>query len=323
MSVTVEEARAFDRQILERVRHGHLPDLRRAEPCDYFYNNSWRHPEYVGLDFGEIFELIRAAIRDHTPSGRDPGRVIEIGCGPGHFSLELSRAGFDVTGIDLSQACIDVARRVADKDPWRDRRGGLRYVCADILDPSVRLSAPFDAAVFVGALHHFPDQDGVLARVEALLAPGGLILVDEPTRDRVTPGNLAFVHLLRSVLSAAGGFHEHVELPVDVADIETAISRLRAELTCTDGNGNNTQSPHDNEAGHAEMLPALLRRFDQVDYRDRYAFFHELIGGLRFDEPTNVSLARSLRAFDAELCRLGVLQPTEFFFVGRRRRELP
>ncbi len=32
------EANAFDVQIEERIRNGHIPDLRRAPACDWFYN---------------------------------------------------------------------------------------------------------------------------------------------------------------------------------------------------------------------------------------------------------------------------------------------
>ena len=48
-----QEAEAFNSQIDERIANGHIPDLRLAEPCDYFYNNPWRRPAYVKLDFVE------------------------------------------------------------------------------------------------------------------------------------------------------------------------------------------------------------------------------------------------------------------------------
>jgi len=57
------EAKAFDCQIAEWMRHGHIPDLRLTKECTWFYNNSWRHPEYVKLDFGEQLELISQSLR--------------------------------------------------------------------------------------------------------------------------------------------------------------------------------------------------------------------------------------------------------------------
>jgi hypothetical protein len=78
---------------------------------------------------------------------------------------------------------------------------------------------------------------------------------------------------------------------------------------------------NDNEAGFQEMNDMLQKQFVQLQYQDRYAFFHELIGGLRFDQPINSQLARYLRDMDAELCRMGVLQPTEFFYVGTKKSD--
>ncbi|MGQ0599443.1 hypothetical protein [Aquabacterium sp.] len=77
------------------------------------------------------------------------------------------------------------------------------------------------------------------------------------------------------------------------------------------------QSVTDNEAGYAEMKPVLDELFEQQAFSWRYAFFHEFIGGLRFDDALNEKLAHYLREVDRELCRLGVLSATEFFYVGR------
>ncbi len=66
------------------------------------------------------------------------------------------------------------------------------------------------------------------------------------------------------------------------------------------------------------MRPALDSRFREVDFCWRYAFFHEFIGGLRFDDAINLQLATYLREVGRELCRLGVLSATEFIYVGRK-----
>lgn len=316
-----EEANAFDRQIDERIANGHIPDLRLCTPCDWFYNNPWRRPAYVQLDFCEQFEIIRDAIRKHAVNTVRSPVVLEVGCGPGYLSLELARAGFNVTGLDLSPHCIGVAQRFADSDPYNAERGPLRYLAGDFFCHPSLAEGSFDAVVFLGALHHFPDQGATLDRVRKLLRPGGLLLAHEPVRDRVTRGNAVFAHLLRVLLSSQVGFYKRYEIPKDALTREKEFDRMFYEMRYENEDGDNVQSVNDNEAGYAEMRPALDERFETVKFNWRYAFFHEFIGGLRFDEAHNEALARYLRDIDRELCRLGVLSATEFFYVGRNLSE--
>ncbi|GFE85596.1 class I SAM-dependent methyltransferase [Steroidobacter agaridevorans] len=313
------EAHAFDRQIEERVAHGHIPDLRTCRPCDWFYNNPWRRPAYVQLDFGEQFELINAAIHEHTHPADGPPKVLEVGCGPGYLSLELARAGSEVTGLDLSPKCVQIAERFAAEDPFASSRAPLHYVAGDFQQSPAMPEDWFDAVVFLGALHHFPDQSATLDRAARLLKHDGIIVAHEPVRDRVTRGNAVFVHLLRVLCSAKKGFYKDYPVPADAATREREFERLFAEMRYESDDGGNLQSVNDNEAGYAEMYPALTARFEQLSFDWRYAFFHELIGGLRFDEQLNESLAHYLREIDRELCRLEVLSATEFFFVGRHK----
>jgi SAM-dependent methyltransferase len=313
------EASAFDRQIDARIANGHIPDLRRATPCDWFYNNPWRRPAYVELDFGEQFQLIRDTVKTHTIQSGRPARVLEVGCGPGYLSLEMARAGFDVTGVDLSTRCVEIAQQFRDCDPFAEGRGSLSYLATDFLRSDQLAPGSFDAVFFLGALHHFAEQDAVARRVSELLVPNGLCIVHEPVRDRVTRGNALFVHLVRVLLSAGRGFYDPQPIPTSNAEAVKAVDRIFASLRYESDDGQNVQSVNDNEAGYAEMYPVLTRHFEQVDFRWRYAFFHELIGGLRFAEAENEALARYLRFIDGQLCAAGVLSPTEFFFVGRRR----
>jgi len=318
MSNIEGEAHAFDMQIEERIANGHIPDLRRAPVCEYFYNNPWRHPEYVKLDFGQIFERIDNALRQSGPQ-KGRARVMEIGCGPGFISLELARAGHDVLGLDVSSKAIAIAKNVASTDPWISERGPLEYRVADFLADDNLARGSFDAVVTVGALHHFPDQDGVAARVKELLRPGGIFIVQEPTRDRYTRGLAAVVHMIRLFLSAGGGFYENLSIPTEQVQLDAEIDKIFKSLRYESEGGEKLQSPNDNEAGYAEMHAMLSRSFDTVTMQDTSAFFHELIGGLRFDETTNAKLARYIRDMDTLLVHEKVLPATEFFFVGKNR----
>lgn len=313
------EAAAFDSQIDERVAHGMIPDLRRVVPCDWFRNNPWRRPAYVALDYGEIHARLVSALQAHG----DPGaRILEVGCGPGHISLEVARSGFPVVGIDLSSRCIAVAQRVADEDPWREDRAPLTYACADFLQ-GVIPGPPFDAIAFIGSLHHFSDQSRVASRIDELLVPGGMVVVHEPTRDRATRGLAAFVEMVRILLSTVGHFDQPAPIPQTLEELTQRIDARYAALRYENEAGQPVQSPHDNGAGFAEMIAMLDSHCDRLEFEDTSAFFHELIGGLRFDETTNEHLASFMRDIDRVLVRERVLVATEFFYVGRSRRGGP
>ena len=314
-----QEAEAFDSQIDERIANGHIPDLRLTVPCDYFYNNPWRRPAYVKLDFVEQFELIRDAIVSRL--GGSPGnlRVLEVGCGPGYLSLELARSGFNVVGLDISERCIEIASQFAKQDPWIEQRGSLDYLAGDFYSSPGLEDEAFDVVVFLGALHHFPDQVATIQRAKNLLKPNGLIIAHEPVRDRVTRGNAAFVHLLSSLLSINKNFYKHQDLSVDRDRLLAEIDKVYNSLRYESEEGEKVQSVNDNEAGYAEMYPQLSSIFKQERFEWRYAFFHEFIGGLRFDEDdTNAQVAKFLREMDRILVETGVLNATEFLFVGRK-----
>ena len=314
-----QEALAFDKQIEERIAAGYIPDLRQAKECAYFYNNPWRHPDYIALDFGEQLELIRTALRKYKHPSASAAKLLEVGCGPGHMSLELARQGYHVTGIDLSKKCIETAQETAEQDPWLSKRGPINYIVGDFLDTKYWQPKSFDAVVFIGALHHFPDQVAVAKQITNILIDDGIVLIHEPTRDRMTKGNAAFIHLVRLLLSQSNGFYQDITIPDNRTEYRNQVDKLFYEMRYEEPTGEKKQSVLDNEAGFMEMMNALQPYFRQIHFQERYAFFHELIGGLRFSEEKNKRLAWYFRHADAELCRLGVLQPTEFFYVGQKR----
>ncbi len=311
------EAQAFDNQIVERVQNGHIPDLRRTEKCEYFYNNVWRHPEYVKLSFVEQFERISDTIKKYVRKGEI--RVLEVGCGPGYLSLELARAGMNVVGLDISTKAIEVAVKLAESDPWKEERGQLEYLVGDFFTEDKLREKSFDAIVFLGALHHFKNQDEVMRRASELLNENGLMLAHEPTRDRVTPGNAAILHLIKLLLSSSQGFYAEQPIPNGMEEYSTQLESLYKTMKYEDDHGQKVQSINDNEAGYKEMYAALTGHYNELVLEDRSAFYTEIIGGLRFDEQKNIALAKFIKDADIKLRELGILQATEFFFAGRKK----
>ncbi|MGA4843585.1 class I SAM-dependent methyltransferase [Streptomyces sp. G45] len=100
-----------------------------------------------------------------------PGRVLELGCGPGRNALHLAARGFDVTAVDLSPKAIDWARERA-----REAGAEVRFLLGDAFALDVAaLGGPFDLVYDSGCFHHLPPHRRVSYRdlLGRALAPGG------------------------------------------------------------------------------------------------------------------------------------------------------
>ncbi len=98
-----------------------------------------------------------------------PGdRVLDAGCGTGRVAARLADLGFRVTGVDVDEAMVAVAREV---------RPDLRWVVADLGD--VDLGERVDAVVLAGNVVPFIEPPALPEVAEHLarhLVPGGLLV---------------------------------------------------------------------------------------------------------------------------------------------------
>jgi hypothetical protein len=97
------------------------------------------------------------------------GRVLDVGCGPGHITAYLASQGAQVTGLDLSPEMIAVARARVPYVP---------FVVGD-LSALPEPGGALGAVVAMYALVHIP-RGGLgppIAELARVLAPGGLLLV--------------------------------------------------------------------------------------------------------------------------------------------------
>jgi SAM-dependent methyltransferase len=100
-----------------------------------------------------------------------PGdRVLDAGCGPGRFTLELLRLGAHVTALDISPGQLELLRaRVPD----------IEAMVGDITDLSRFPDDAFDVAVcFGGPLSYVLDRaEHAVAELARVTRPGGHVLV--------------------------------------------------------------------------------------------------------------------------------------------------
>lgn len=94
-------------------------------------------------------------------------RILDLGCGTGHLTHQISQAGAEVVGIDSAPDMIDAARRAYPH---------LRFEVADAADYVA--DAPFDAVFSNAALHWMRPPSRIAAHIAAALKPGGRLVAE-------------------------------------------------------------------------------------------------------------------------------------------------
>ncbi|MGF1580106.1 MAG: class I SAM-dependent methyltransferase [Gemmataceae bacterium] len=121
----------------------------------------------VFREFGLVLELFQTYL-----SG---GSILDMGCGPGWTTLLLARAGYEMTGIDISERMIEIARE----------RTLLENVEADFhvadMEEFELEKRDFNGVLLFDCLHHCPQYEKVLQRAAQHLQPGGVLLMMETT----------------------------------------------------------------------------------------------------------------------------------------------
>lgn len=108
-----------------------------------------------------------------------PGeRVLDLGCGTGDLSWEISSRGAEVLGVDVSPEMIS---RAAGKYPR------LRFEIADACNLELDPLAPgsFDAVFSNAALHWIKEASRVVRAVHCVLCPGGRFVAELGGRGNV------------------------------------------------------------------------------------------------------------------------------------------
>src|SRR5687768_16399177 len=88
-----------------------VADLRALRRRPELAGSLWRSPDLVALTYGRLWSLVAEVVA--PVSALAPARVLDVGCGTGVLSLELARAGHDVTAIDADRTAIELAERGA------------------------------------------------------------------------------------------------------------------------------------------------------------------------------------------------------------------
>ncbi len=134
-----------------------------------------------------------------------PGfNVLEIGCGEGGVLKSFLEKGCRVTGVDLSEFRLSIAKKLfADEI----KSGKANFICDDIYNLGDKLKANFDLIILKDTIEHIFNQEKLMKFLKSILNKDGKIFLGFPPWQMPFGGHqqisrnkifnvLPFIHLL-------------------------------------------------------------------------------------------------------------------------------
>jgi SAM-dependent methyltransferase len=157
---------------------------------------------------------------DTALKGRQPGSILEIGCGDSYWLPYLGNrySATRVGGVDYSARGCELARD-------RLKAAGILGTIyeSDIFKLSPKLTGQFDLVFSLGVVEHFSDLKAVLKQIASFVAPDGILFTEVP--------NLWSVHGLMTWVWQPEVFHKH-EI-IRERDLKSAYSAMALTEVCS------------------------------------------------------------------------------------------
>ena len=138
-------------------------------------------------------------------------RVLDLASGEGFGAAILAESAEHVTGIDID-------RRTVDHSSLNYGDDGIEFEVGDATDLTRFADGSFGAVVAFEMIEHVHDQGRVLAEIERIFAPDGLLIISTPDRpaytDATGSSNPFHVHELdfEGFSTLMGGAFEHMAI---------------------------------------------------------------------------------------------------------------
>ncbi|TGK06505.1 class I SAM-dependent methyltransferase [Leptospira fletcheri] len=134
------------------------------------YKNQYKKTYYE--DEPQLRELARRRLaslaRFQNPNGKT---LFEVGCAAGFFLDEAKKAGYSVTGMELSETEASFARKTL----------GLNVISGSFLSDELLPKEKFDAVCAFFVVEHFSDAEAVFRKLTDLVRSGGLLFLGLPS----------------------------------------------------------------------------------------------------------------------------------------------
>lgn len=154
--------------------------------------------------------------------------ILDIGCGGGILAESLAQLGANVTGIDMAEGVLNIARQHSEQ-------AGLPidYQLCTAEDFAAQQPQSYDVVACMEMLEHVPDPESVVAACAALVKPGGWVFLS--TLNRNLKSFLMAILGAEYVLGLVpAGTHEYDKF-IKPSELHGALRRNELQATAITG----------------------------------------------------------------------------------------
>ena len=148
---------------------------RHAEDFDTIYEDRKGRLRRLRDQLSRGTVVQRLTFVDQLASEAPPGRVVDVGCGSGRFSVRLAEHGWQVVGLDFAAEMVVLAREHAAAAGVADR---CTFLEADFL--AWDTAGDFDLGLAIGVFDYVGDAHPLLAKLGEV--SGGRLVASFPKR---------------------------------------------------------------------------------------------------------------------------------------------
>lgn len=145
----------------------------RSDYWDSLYTPAAESPNFTAFELKKRKDIVFDLIVEPGPDRIR--RVLDLGCGAGHYLVELAQRGFDCTGADVSPSMLDLARKKLAEAAFPD----VPLIQADCCALPFADSS-FDLVLCIGLMEYLEDDSCALREIKRVLRPGGFAVVTFP-----------------------------------------------------------------------------------------------------------------------------------------------
>lgn len=134
--------------------------------------------EKAGSFDTKLRRIIQNPKRLLKPFIKEGMTVLEIGCGPGFFTLDMAQMVGEsgkIIAVDLQKGMLDIV-----KSKIAGTRFEQQITLHQCEEATIGISEPVDFVLLFYVVHEVPDKSHFFSQLSAILKPGGQIFVAEP-----------------------------------------------------------------------------------------------------------------------------------------------